>query len=164
MTERVWMGLDRVTATGLACVVCARDFRVRGAPARVPVGRSYTGSQVFACVGQCVEEAVATPEVLAIPLDALTAGAVACLAVLEGDRGDWYRVDLDRLVAAIVQAGAPVVVAAELRRLAGLGTPGTSDIAASTLGAALRVTVAGFVGAGVLRARADELDPAGAAR
>jgi hypothetical protein len=36
-------------ADGLACVVCAADFLVPGAGSHVPVGRSGTGSQVFAC-------------------------------------------------------------------------------------------------------------------
>ena len=42
-------GLTPVQADGLACTVCGADYlRVR-AP-HVPVGRSVTGSQVFACV------------------------------------------------------------------------------------------------------------------
>jgi hypothetical protein len=43
-------GLSVSQADGLACAVCGADYlgvRV----AHVPVGRSETGSQVFACVG-----------------------------------------------------------------------------------------------------------------
>jgi hypothetical protein len=46
--------LTSIQADGLACVVCGADYlRVR-AP-QVPMGRSTTGSQVFACVGCCPE-------------------------------------------------------------------------------------------------------------
>jgi hypothetical protein len=62
MAERVWTELDAAAADGLACVVCGRDFRLRRSPARRPVGRSHTGSQVFACVGECTSRAAATPE------------------------------------------------------------------------------------------------------
>lgn len=42
-------GLTAAQADGLACVVCGADYlRVR--VPHVPVGRSLTGSQVFACV------------------------------------------------------------------------------------------------------------------
>lgn len=45
-------GLTEAQADGLACVICGADYlRVR--LAHVPVGRSATGSQVFACVGRC---------------------------------------------------------------------------------------------------------------
>lgn len=44
--------LTDAQADGLACVICGTDYlRVR--LAHVPVGRSATGSQVFACVGRC---------------------------------------------------------------------------------------------------------------
>jgi hypothetical protein len=43
-------GLNTTQADGLACVVCGAEYlRVR--VPHVPVGRSVTGSQVFACVG-----------------------------------------------------------------------------------------------------------------
>jgi hypothetical protein len=45
-------GLTTTQADGLACVVCGADYlRVR--VPHVPVGRSVTGSQVFACAGCC---------------------------------------------------------------------------------------------------------------
>lgn len=43
-------------ADGLACVVCGADY-LTVKVARVPVGRSHTGSQVFACVGDCATQA-----------------------------------------------------------------------------------------------------------
>lgn len=50
--------ITRLTASqadGLACVVCGADYlRVRFP--HVPVGRSVTGSQVFACVGCCPDD------------------------------------------------------------------------------------------------------------
>ena len=52
MSGRRWTGLAPAQADGLTCVVCGRDFRTPGSVA-VPVGRSHTGSQVFACIGQC---------------------------------------------------------------------------------------------------------------
>lgn len=46
--ERIIAGLTVSQADGVACVVCGVDYlRVR-VPHR-PVGRSATGSQVFAC-------------------------------------------------------------------------------------------------------------------
>ena len=51
--------MDRVSpaqADGLACVICTHDFRVRGSVS-VPVGRSHTGSQVFACADRCAHAA-----------------------------------------------------------------------------------------------------------
>jgi hypothetical protein len=33
---------------GLACIICDRDYLISSTP-HVPVGRSATGSQVFAC-------------------------------------------------------------------------------------------------------------------
>jgi hypothetical protein len=48
--------LSAPQADGLACVVCGADYlRVR--IPHVPVGRSVTGSQVFACVGSCPDDA-----------------------------------------------------------------------------------------------------------
>jgi len=49
-------GLTAPQADGLACVVCGADYlRVR--VPHVPVGRSVTGSQVFACVGCSPDDA-----------------------------------------------------------------------------------------------------------
>jgi len=56
MSERIWTELDPASADGLACVICRRDLRTRGSVA-VPVGRSQTGSQVFACIGNCAARA-----------------------------------------------------------------------------------------------------------
>lgn len=47
--EEIITGLTPMQADGLGCVVCRAGYlRVR-VPA-APVGRSHTGSQVFACV------------------------------------------------------------------------------------------------------------------
>lgn len=134
MAERIWTRLDAAAADGQTCVVCGRSFRFRGSVC-LPVGRSHTGSQVFACVGVCAQQAVATPEVVPIPVEALTAGGAAFLAVLDRAGGDLHRADPDDLVAETVRAAASLVVAAELRRIVA-----------------------------ELRARADGLDPAGGER
>lgn len=130
--ERIWTGLDAVTADGLACVFCGRSFRFRRSPVRLPVGRSQTGSQVFACVGDCVDRAAVPRGVTAIPPEALTVAGAAFVAALEQAGGDVHRAWPDDLVTATVRAAVPVVVAAELRRIATQ-----------------------------LQARAQELDPAG---
>jgi hypothetical protein len=56
MAERIWTELDAASADGLACVICGRDLSTRGSVA-VPVGRSHTDSQVFACTGDCAQQA-----------------------------------------------------------------------------------------------------------
>ena len=43
-------GLTAPQADGLACMTCGTDYLSVRVP-HVPVGRSVTGSQVFACVG-----------------------------------------------------------------------------------------------------------------
>jgi hypothetical protein len=61
----IWPGLSPAQAEGLGCVVCGADY-LRVATPHVPVGRSVTGSQVFACVGPCaaeIAEAGTLPEV-----------------------------------------------------------------------------------------------------
>jgi hypothetical protein len=60
MDERIWTGLSPAQADGLACVICAHDFRIRGSVS-VPVGRSHTGSQVFACAASCAQAAAEGP-------------------------------------------------------------------------------------------------------
>lgn len=50
--ERIWRGLSTAQADGMACVVCGADYLTVRVPG-VPVGRSETGSQVFACTGRC---------------------------------------------------------------------------------------------------------------
>jgi hypothetical protein len=48
--ENIITWLTPVQSDGLACVVCGADYlRVR--VPHVPVGRSGTGTQVFACIG-----------------------------------------------------------------------------------------------------------------
>ncbi|MGH3885210.1 MAG: hypothetical protein ACRDSZ_01360 [Pseudonocardiaceae bacterium] len=42
--------LTALQADGLACVACGADYFCVRVP-HVPVGRSVTGSQVFACLG-----------------------------------------------------------------------------------------------------------------
>ncbi|MGH3902327.1 MAG: hypothetical protein ACRDTA_29565 [Pseudonocardiaceae bacterium] len=44
--------LTALQADGLACVACGADYLRVHVP-HVPVGRSVTGSQVFACVDCC---------------------------------------------------------------------------------------------------------------
>ncbi|HEX4723344.1 MAG TPA: hypothetical protein VH333_12560, partial [Pseudonocardiaceae bacterium] len=46
--------LTSAQADGLACVMCSADF-VTAEVASRPVGRSETGSQVFACTAYCAE-------------------------------------------------------------------------------------------------------------
>ncbi|GAA5161915.1 hypothetical protein [Amycolatopsis dongchuanensis] len=53
--EAIIIGLTAPQADGLACVRCGADYlRVR--VPHVPVGRSVTGSQVFACLGCCPDD------------------------------------------------------------------------------------------------------------
>lgn len=133
MAEREWEGLSPVQADGRACVVCGRSVRLRGSVA-VPVGRSaQTGSPVFACVGGCAGAVAALAgRLVAVPVEAMVAAGAAFLAALEAAGGDVHRAWPDDLVTATAHAAAPLVVAAELRRIAA-----------------------------ELRARADALDPAG---
>ncbi|WIY01854.1 hypothetical protein QRX60_48945 [Amycolatopsis mongoliensis] len=54
--DTIVAGLTASEADGLACVACGADYlRVR--VPHVPVGRSVTDSQVFACVGCCLDDA-----------------------------------------------------------------------------------------------------------
>ena len=56
MNERRFTNLTDAQADGHACVVCRLDYDTAPASTRqVPVGRSVTGSQVFACVGECAD-------------------------------------------------------------------------------------------------------------
>lgn len=53
--DTIIAGLTALQADGLACVACGADYlRVR--VPHVPVGRSVTGSQVFACLGCCPDD------------------------------------------------------------------------------------------------------------
>jgi hypothetical protein len=56
MSEWTWSGLSPKRADGLVCVICGRSF-LRTGSVFVPVGRSRTGSQVFACADRCAERA-----------------------------------------------------------------------------------------------------------
>ncbi|GDY32908.1 hypothetical protein [Gandjariella thermophila] len=59
--EEVITGLTATQADGLACIICGLDYlRIPGSVS-VPVGRSMTGSQVFACVDHCAELAGVDP-------------------------------------------------------------------------------------------------------
>jgi hypothetical protein len=53
--DTIITGLTASQADGLACVACGADY-LRVQVRHVPVGRSVTGSQVFACVGCCPED------------------------------------------------------------------------------------------------------------
>ena len=55
--ETITTGLTAVQADGLACVICGLDYLCAPGSASVPVGRSVTSSQVFACIGLCAEAA-----------------------------------------------------------------------------------------------------------
>ncbi|MGH3805499.1 MAG: hypothetical protein ACRDRU_02415 [Pseudonocardiaceae bacterium] len=131
MAERLWSGLDPAVANGQACVVCGRSLRFRRS-GWLPVGHTPTGMPVFACVGSCAQHVATTPAVVPIPDDALTAGGITLLAVLDRTGGNPNRANLNDLVEETVRAATAIVVAAELRRI---------------------ITE--------LRTRADELDPAG---
>lgn len=48
--------LTPAQADGLSCVVCGADYLTVAVPHR-PVGRSATGSQVFACTATCTDGA-----------------------------------------------------------------------------------------------------------
>ncbi|MGB6162024.1 MAG: hypothetical protein WBF75_05530 [Pseudonocardiaceae bacterium] len=145
MAERIWTGLDVLAADGLACVICGRGLLSRGSRVRLPVGRSQSGSQVFACIGDCAAMAETMPEVLTIPGEALAVAGMAFLMVLDRVGGDPRHVWHGVLVAATVRAATPLVQAAELRRIA--TDPTTSDRWARSL-----------------RSRATELDPTGGER
>lgn len=56
----MWIGLMPLQADGLACVICRVRYLRNRNPHR-PVGRSATGSQVFACTGRC-EQIATEPE------------------------------------------------------------------------------------------------------
>lgn len=47
--DMIITGLTALQADGLACVSCGADYLTVATP-HVPVGRSVTGTQVFACV------------------------------------------------------------------------------------------------------------------
>lgn len=126
MSERIWEGLNTGQGDGRACVTCGRDYlHSHQAPTRrIPVGRSHsTGSQVFACAGECLTRA----EVRCYPGGAVALSGVAIAeatralhrTVIVGDLtppGDPRQVQ--ELVCATVAAAAPLLIAAELRWLA----------------------------------------------
>lgn len=53
--DTIISGLTPVQADGLACVECGVEYLHARVP-HVPVGRSETGSQVFACAGCCPDD------------------------------------------------------------------------------------------------------------
>lgn len=143
MPEQTWTALGSAQADGLACVICARDYS-RHPTQQIPVGRSLTGSQVFACDGACAHLAHRAAGLLHIPDEALTAAGMAFLSALDQatPTGDPHQAYPDDLVNPTILAAAPLIVAAELRRLAG--------------------QIQGDAGGHQrLRERADRLDPAG---
>lgn len=119
MHEQTWTALGSAQADGLACVICARDY-LRQPTSRVPVGRSATGSQVFACDGACADLAYRATGLLHIPDEALTAAGMAFLSALEQatTTGDPQQAYPDDLVNSTILAAAPLIVAAELRHMA----------------------------------------------
>jgi len=65
--NREWTHLNEAQADGRACVMCEMPTGSRPGGS-VPVGRSSTGSQVFACAGICAEQAEMTvPEPGSLP-------------------------------------------------------------------------------------------------
>ena len=54
--DTIIAGLSPLQADGLACAACGAGY-LRVCVPHVPVGRSVTGSQVFACVGCCPDQA-----------------------------------------------------------------------------------------------------------
>jgi hypothetical protein len=62
-------------ADGLACVTCGADFLTVATP-HVPVGRSHTGSQVFACSHHTTTEVAQTTATSPITLTATTVDAI----------------------------------------------------------------------------------------
>jgi hypothetical protein len=55
--EEIITGLSAVQADGLAYVICELDYLPTPGSVSVPVGRSVTGSQVFAYFDGCTEAA-----------------------------------------------------------------------------------------------------------
>lgn len=151
--DQYWPDLNPAQADGRACVICARPRRGRGL-GWLPVGRSSTGSPVFACAGECAQLAEQhIAHTVRIPEEALTAAGAAFLQALEAAGGDVQRAWPDDLVSATVTAAAPLIVAAELRHLA-------SGSRVQQWESAFGRMVALIPAADVL-ARADQLDPAG---
>lgn len=127
MTERIriWEGLSTGKADGRACVICGRDYlTTRRAPApRVPVGRALsTGSQVFACVGDCAGRAATR----CYPGGAMALSGVALAKAATAVHSHAIReltapedpLRVGEVVCEVVAAAAPLVIAAELRWLA----------------------------------------------
>jgi hypothetical protein len=151
--DQYFPDLSPAQAEGLACVICARPLLVS-----LPLGRSLTGSQVFACAEACTQTATAPGAVL-IPDEALTAAGAAFLAALQTAGGDLHRAWPDDLVTATVTTAAPLIVAAELRWLAELFERRAAD--AECADEVLRQWSAVHECADTARARADLLNPAG---
>jgi hypothetical protein len=59
--SKVWEDLTELQADGLACIVCDTNYMQVAIP-HLPVGRSTTGSQVFAC-RSCLDTSPSITEV-----------------------------------------------------------------------------------------------------
>jgi hypothetical protein len=149
--DQQFHGLNPAQADGQACVVCGQRLRGRGLVWQ-PVGRSPSASQVFACAGTCASTAMA-PAAVVIPDEALSAAGSAFNAALEAAGGDVHRAWPDDLVTATVTAAAPLIVAAELRRLAA-----SSQVQHGESPGGVTVAV---IPVADLTARANTLDPLG---
>ena len=152
MSERMWPGLNPVAADGLACVVCGRDFRTPGSVS-MPVCVAATGEPVVGHRAARGEPTATRPAVvpLGVPVDAIDALSDAALSFYAQD-----------LAAALRDTAGPLVVAAELRRLAAEWDPQLDDPHATHGERHHREGIA--VVCEALRDRATELDgPAGGA-
>jgi hypothetical protein len=147
--DQQFPGLSLAQADGRACVVCGRRLRGKGLVWQ-PVGRSHTGSQVFACAGTCASTATA-PDAVVIPEGALSVAGSAFNTALDAAGGDVHRAWPDDLVTATVTAAAPLIVATELRRLAA-----SSAVQHGESPGGVRVAVLPVAD---LTARANTLDP-----
>jgi len=116
----------------------------------------------MACAGSCAQQAALPAWRLRIPDEAWTAAGIAFLTAIEetttGDPRDAYP---DDLITPTVRAAAPLIVAAELRRLATQHQPRT-DLRLSYAQRRHREGIERVRAA--LTDRAHELDPAGGAR
>lgn len=108
MAERIWHELNSMQAEGLACVVCGAGYLSVPTP-HVPVGRSQSGSQVFACQGRCAEHTAQATDMArwATVASLLTEGH----PLIVGRPGQGKTAAIRALLwAALAEHGTPVVV------------------------------------------------------